>query len=210
MCTAVLAGTAVAGGALLYYLYRQRRCRQPKLVLHFDVNETIMVGDPAGGDSFEDCLNKMICKNALVRAKKPGADPLKAQSVSELVWWDGTPMLEQGAPAVGEHVPPLRGDWVWPDGCVPFYKVKALKKQTNGGRAFTQPGSPGCIYRAQLEELEQALRVPEGARAGLDPRLCHDGVHWFLLPSFFHTLHALHAAGRDCAPIFCASNPGVA
>ena len=43
---------------------------------------------------------------------------------------------------------------------------------------------------------EQALRVPEGARAGLDPRLCHDGVHWFLLPSFFHTLHALHIVTR--------------
>lgn len=24
-----------------------------KLILHFDVNETILVGDPAGGDSFE-------------------------------------------------------------------------------------------------------------------------------------------------------------
>ena len=35
---------------------------QPRLVLHFDVNETIMVADPAGGDSFEDVLNKMLAK----------------------------------------------------------------------------------------------------------------------------------------------------
>jgi hypothetical protein len=46
-----------------------------KLVLHFDVNETIMVGDPAGGDSSEDCLNKMICKSTFVqpRSKKRAA-----------------------------------------------------------------------------------------------------------------------------------------
>ena len=37
---------------------------QPRLVLHFDVNETIMVADPAGGDSFEDVLNKMLAKTA--------------------------------------------------------------------------------------------------------------------------------------------------
>jgi hypothetical protein len=38
----------------------------PKLVLHFDVNETILLVDEAGGDTFEDCLNKIICKTALV------------------------------------------------------------------------------------------------------------------------------------------------
>ena len=32
----------------------------PRLVLHFDVNETILLGDVAGGDSFEDGINKCI------------------------------------------------------------------------------------------------------------------------------------------------------
>ena len=39
---------------------------RPHLVLHFDINETILVGDEAGGDTREDCLNKMICKSAFV------------------------------------------------------------------------------------------------------------------------------------------------
>ena len=39
---------------------------EPKLVLHFDVNETLMVGDPAGGDSFGESLNKVICKSAFL------------------------------------------------------------------------------------------------------------------------------------------------
>ena len=37
----------------------------PKLVLHFDVNETILLVDDAGGDTFENCLNKTICKNKI-------------------------------------------------------------------------------------------------------------------------------------------------
>ena len=43
---------------------------KPKLILHFDVNETIMVGDPAGGDTLEDCLNKIVCKNAYVKGSE--------------------------------------------------------------------------------------------------------------------------------------------
>ena len=89
----LVVGALAASGALLYLIYRRTR-RKPKLILHFDVNETIMVGDPAGGDTFEDCLNKMICKSAFVRAKAPGADPLTATHCGELLWWDGTP-LEQ-------------------------------------------------------------------------------------------------------------------
>ena len=30
-----------------------------KLVLHFDINETILIGDKAGGDTVNDCLNKV-------------------------------------------------------------------------------------------------------------------------------------------------------
>ena len=37
--------------------------RPPRLVLHFDLNETIMVTDAAGGDDFSACLNKMVAKS---------------------------------------------------------------------------------------------------------------------------------------------------
>ena len=42
------------------------------------------------------------------------------------------------------------------------------------------------IYRALYEELEAALRC--SAEVAKDERLCHDGVHHFLLPAFFYTL----------------------
>ena len=40
---------------------------QPHLFLHFDINETILIGDPAGGDTVTECLNKIIAKSAFVR-----------------------------------------------------------------------------------------------------------------------------------------------
>ena len=201
----VLGAAAAAVAGALYWASRRRRRRAPKLVLHFDVNETIMVGDPAGGDSFEDCLNKMICKNAFVRARAAGADPRAAASVAELTWWDGTPL-----DAAGDGAPALVSTWEWPEGCCPFYQVVALKRFA---KRFTEPPSPGRAYRAVFEKLEAALRVPEPQRARVDPRLCHDGVHWFLVPAFFHTLRALHAAGRDFAVVvrtFGTDGPNVA
>ena len=37
---------------------RGSRKQKPPLCLQFDVNETIMLGDPVGGDSYDDSLNK--------------------------------------------------------------------------------------------------------------------------------------------------------
>ena len=36
-------------------------------MLHFDINETILIGDEAGGDTVDDCLNKIIAKSAFVQ-----------------------------------------------------------------------------------------------------------------------------------------------
>jgi hypothetical protein len=40
------------------------------LVIHFDINETILLGDAAGGDSPEQCLHKVLAKSAFVRHDK--------------------------------------------------------------------------------------------------------------------------------------------
>ena len=191
------------------------------------MNETILIGDPAGGDTFEDCLNKVICKSAFVRHKSGRtADVLSATSVSELMWWDGTPLEPAGGPPLAPvpqrtnsaGVPPgaapalLTGAdaWEWPGGCAPFYKVPALKARF--AKRFTEPESPGRIYRSTYDALERALRLPAGGHAdrGL---AAADGAHHALLPAFFHTLHALHAAGRDFAVVvrtFGTDGPEVA
>ena len=38
-----------------------------RMVIHFDINETILIGDRAGGDTVEDCLNKVLAKSAFVK-----------------------------------------------------------------------------------------------------------------------------------------------
>ena len=89
--------------AYLAFLYLRKR---PRLVLHFDVNETILLGDPAGGDTFEDCLNKICAKSAFVRLRSgAAAESAKAAELSDLEWWDGTAMDGAAAP------PPLREAW---------------------------------------------------------------------------------------------------
>ena len=162
-----------------------------RLILHFDVNETILVGDPAGGDTFEESLNKIVCKSTLVRqqaASESTSNPLFLYS-----WWDGSPLdLHARRPTC--EAPSLFTGWERPPGCESFYDVPELKREY--ARRFTEPTSPGAIYRPVYEELERALRLPAGVPR-VDPRLSHDGVHHYLLPAFFHTLHQLDAQGRD-------------
>ena len=157
----------------------------PRLCLHFDVNETIMVGDPAGGDNFEDCINKMLAKNAYVRSRRP-EDSGGGGRWDEWVWHDGSPLdpLVRGSAASPRLLPD--GEFDRPEGCMSFYKVSALKKPFAKG--FTDDGSPGSIYVAEAKRLRELLRWPEGVP--VDERLCHDGYHMFL-PAFFCTLFEL-------------------
>ena len=43
----------------------------PRLILHFDVNETIILEDAAGGDTRSDCVNKCIAKSLYLRSTNP-------------------------------------------------------------------------------------------------------------------------------------------
>lgn len=167
---------------------------KPRLILHFDVNETIMVGDPAGGDSFEESLNKICAKIAIVR-HVPEEDSTPSDGRwRNWCWHDGTPLDPETREAQGlSEPPPLLEEYEFsqqPAGCKAFYKVDDLKPLS---KRFTAPGSPGVIYRPFYERLERLLRC----EPGMDSRLCHDGCHHFLLPAFFNTLTALKDAGRS-------------
>ena len=75
----------------------------PKLILHFDVNETILVGDKARGSTFEDTLNRIIAKSAFVRKKIPEESQdskATAEPARPTQWYDGSPIYtEEGKPA---------------------------------------------------------------------------------------------------------------
>jgi hypothetical protein len=162
--------------------------RPPKLILHFDVNETILVGDPAGGDTFEQSLNKTICKTALVQKRSIGHD-----SGLPTRWRDGSAISPATPP------PPLFTGFAWPADTVSFYRAGRSAKAC--AQTFTEPGQPGEAYRPLYDTLEAALRWPassSAAAAAVPPpkRLCHDGVHHFLIPAFFTTICELAKRGR--------------
>ena len=156
----------------------------PRLVLHFDVNETILLGDVAGGDSFEDGINKCIAKNAIVNAK----------DVNHITWYDGTP-LESTASM--KSPPPLLSDWERPEHCTSYYEY--YRKLLGDKRKQFTTLQHGKGYRKIYEQVEKTLRWPteEPKPDPSDSILHEDGIHQFLLPSFFKTLSTLKQRGRS-------------
>jgi hypothetical protein len=49
--------------------YHNNNNRNIRLIVHFDINETIWLGDQAGGDSFHDSVQKVIAKSAFCQMK---------------------------------------------------------------------------------------------------------------------------------------------
>ena len=83
-----------------------------RLVLHFDVNETIMIGDPVSGIDFEGSLNNILAKVAIVRRGPTGKDE----------WHNGSP-LDISAHSAVTQLPSLLYDFCLPEGCELYFDV---------------------------------------------------------------------------------------
>ena len=162
--------------------------RKNRLVLHFDVNETIMIGDEAGGDTYTDSLNKIVAKCALVQ-KNP---VVKSDTFSwdHWRWYDGTKIDPEAKIA-----PELNFDW---DRKADVENFHAMVYETNckefNSKIFTHDRQPGRAYRHVLEKLKDKMKLPE---RDVDERLTLNGKNYFVLPSFFNTLAQLEKQNRD-------------
>jgi len=175
---------------------RGSRKQKPPLCLHFDVNETIMLGDPAGGDSYDDSLNKILAKVAFVKPAPPESQR-PGQELSRWTWHDGSPLaLDERDPSMAPP-PLLVTAFKPPAGCLRFYEVPELKKQF--AKTFTEETSPGAIYLGELAAMRDALHWPAGVPR--DPHLCSADGYYSFLPSFFHTLVALRDSERPCSVV---------
>jgi hypothetical protein len=147
-----------------------------RLILHFDVNETIMVGDPASGLDFNSSLNCIVAKAAFVTNQMPSS-PTKA-AFYNYTWHDGSPF--------GTHAPALITRWrAEPPSSKPYFRVFRQKS-----RRFCDPGQPGHAYISIFNKLKQQLSTKP------NPIFSPNGYH-FLLPAFFHTLVELTKKCRD-------------
>jgi hypothetical protein len=159
------------------------------LVLHFDINETILVGDEAGGDSREDCIHKMLAKSAFVRI--PESYNADISSLEPIRWWNGLPIRDvYDYDSIMETTPPLYVGWEWPTDCCPYYRTKFKK------RAKTFCEHHGSLYQSTFHEIQQRLQ-PKDPHAALDyPILSH------MLPSFFETVVALSRRSQRFTLVF--------
>jgi len=145
------------------------------LVVHFDINETILVGDEAGGDTRNDCLNKMLAKSAFVQIPETGKVSYEETSAIEPThWWDGTPIKNNGV--APNRIPPLHIGWQWPDGCCPYYRT-AFKKKS---KTFVQ--HDGSLYQSTYNAIDTLLK---------HRGVCELPVLNNMLPAFFETLEQL-------------------
>ena len=172
-------------------------------MLHFDINETILVGDEAGGDTREDCLNKMICKSAFVLMddgqevegddKQPNMSRRALGHTKNLMpsrWWDGTPIKRDDRDTSHNEPPPLYTGWEWPPNSCPYYRTSYKKR----AKDFTL--NDGTAYRPLYHELEKRIAfLPDDVKAADGHKYPHALHH--MLPAFFHTLHKLKQSGRS-------------
>lgn len=154
-------------------------------ILHWDINETILVGDPVGGDSCEDCYNKIIAKSSFVqmpRNKEDDADNemfYDYDNTSSMVpthWWDGTPIdSNMVCPP-----PALYTGWKWPKGCCPYYRTS----YKTFAKAFSHNNQHGSNYRPVYEDIKARMEQQHS-----DDSKALPSVFQNILPAFFHTIY---------------------
>mmetsp|Transcript_6807 Transcript_6807/g.7725 ORF Transcript_6807/g.7725 Transcript_6807/m.7725 type:complete len:473 (-) Transcript_6807:113-1531(-) len=190
------------------------------LILHFDINETILIGDEAGGDTVADCLNKIIAKNTFVQI--PSNDiqisnnthdydnnmkPLSIESTKLIVpthFWNGTPISK--AAQCESSVPPLYVGWEWPPNTCPYYRTSFKKK----AKTFTNTDQDGYMYRKLYEKLKDSassnlMEVHSTSTSGTiqtssttsTSKLPKSHAFYNMIPSFFCTLVKLQEEQRD-------------
>jgi hypothetical protein len=156
---------------------------QTRLFVHFDINETILLGDEAGGDSRHDSVQKMLAKSAFVQLQGD-VDWDSTQKFMPTHWWDGQEMDN------AKVVPSLYTGWKWPPDACPFYRT-ALKPKS---QTFTQHYP---VFQPILEACEKALARDDASSSCATETA---SVRDHILPAFWTTLlHWMEESKTDAS-----------
>jgi hypothetical protein len=166
------------------------------LFVHFDINETILLGDEAGGDSRHDSIQKMLAKSAFVQMTTTTTtttttdnndnnfNNFKKQHTDQMHpthWWDGQIIGQETS------MPPLYTGWEWPPNCCPYYRT-AYKPNA---QTFTQHHP---IYQPLLQKCQEAL-LAAAATSSVTNNNNNDDEQQdhsiIILPAFYETLQYL-------------------
>lgn len=169
--------------------------KMPHLFLHFDVNETILLGDPAGGDSVHECINKIIAKSAFVSTigmndddntdaadtttteitikRSPSSGNIcDTHDFEPKKWWNRMSIADDNN---NNDPPPLYTGWEYPPNTCPYYRTKYKSR----AKEFTS-SSHGQVYRPLYDKL--CMKI------GLDQEAEKMGVFQNFLPAYWKTL----------------------
>lgn len=166
---------------------------QPKLVLHFDVNKTVVMSDAAGGLAGEAGTAAMVSSFISESAwgtvdPAPGTAPhLSFKLLSTAPSEHPPTAAAAAAPAAASGTIPALATYADIVEPLPRAERRALKTR------FTDPGQPGEALRPCYEQCLAALRAPPEA-AAQHPRLFSNGLHQ-LVPSFLTLAAALLSPG---------------
>jgi len=166
------------------------------LVLHFDINETLLVGDEAGGDTREDSLNKILAKSAFVKFNPAGGaiSNSHTSSFEPTHWWNGDRI--ESTMSNNESPPPLYTGWQWPADCCPYYRTSFKSRSRN----FVQ--HHGVIYKELYEEMKHLLKSPITDSTDVSSDVITPGILSHMLPAFFETVVALTQSEQRFTLVF--------
>lgn len=164
------------------------------LVLHFDVNKTIVICDTVKGVNSDKMLNSLL---------------------SEVCWGTWDHHVDLSACDSAEFKLHVAATWKLIKG--PTTEVQAglltyaelledvlcmdQKDRQTLKTQFTKPGHPGECVCTSHEELRNQLKLPEGVKLEGAAAVVGEGFH-FLLPSFLNLIQYLQQTGRNFRLIF--------
>jgi hypothetical protein len=176
---------------------------QPKLIIHLDVNGTIMPADPVKSKHVKSMLNIHLSKQAFVRRMD--------DEDNEIVWWDGSPFHKGGHPPllpqfrytchIQEHYKEELDGIQYPVDDSVFLEDYNSVHETKCDN-FTSKNLPGSIYASELMNMMDTL---EWKHTNVPPRVedcltlpVADGRRMNLfVPAFLELLHHLHMTNRE-------------
>ncbi|CCW60853.1 unnamed protein product [Phytomonas sp. EM1] len=159
------------------------RCPRRHLVIHMDINKTILQVDPAGSRSMEDILNSNAADNVYGYVDSSGEwkalyGPREAKSQTfphtvssdNIVTYAAFIDQKYSEPGIMQTLSPSERSAKWAE-------ISSLRRAATG--RFTTPNSIGCRYAYMVEEQRQCLKLNSG-----------DGYH-SIVPSFFNLINLL-------------------
>ena len=186
----------------------EKTIHNPHLFLHFDVHETILLGDPAGGDSVHECVNKIIAKSAFVSTSgidehhaddnelqddHPTRPRIKRSPSSGNIcdthqfepthWWNGMTISDCNS---STPPPPLYTGWEIPPDTCPYYRTRYKVH----AKKFTSTVH-GQVYRPLYDKLCLKMgldRDPDDDVGGGGESDQPTDVFKNFLPAFWQTL----------------------